>query len=727
MQKIQGWSELGNTVVSVSGLNSSSKVQGSFPLATITVYLHGTITLASIFSDNNISPTPLANPFTANANGTFGFYVNNGHYDIVLSGAGIPSPLTISDVFVNDAASAFYNALEYGAKGNSSTNDSGALNTLANTTIPATGGTIYFPPATYLIGTNLTFPSNVNLMVDDGAKFSVSTGITLTINGPISAGLWQLFSGVGTVTIQNGDVVEVSWFGWTTGTNSSGVRTANSTALTSAISALSPNQNGGTIMFPIGAGYVNTGITMPSTTINLTFLGRVPCRGTGLGTSDLAVNKCSRLGFVGSGTGINASDGGSNTLTGVKFVNLVIGYAGIEDNTQGTVPDYILKISGEGMIAGCLIHGARLSCIANNGLLTDYTILDSTIGVTDFNKADSAGDCVRLTYNSGAWSVDVFSMYRCYNFKANRGLYAEICHNGSFRDTVFESMQNELVKLYWPGASFTNGLSLLKFDEVHFEAGQLSQNSGNHYYVVLDAATASTTGAQAVTFDSCWFSDTANSYQQLIDVNVGRNILFRNCSGFYDSSTAQAEVAIGSSGVTGIVFDHCSYLTSQASFIDGNIVVLVRDGGYSDSVPKDQGQYFQNFDADSPGSWTWPIGTFSIASSTANHTDVFYLSPSTNAIYQWRAPKSGSVLALTITADGNTTSAGMTVSVAKNGTTGLSVAITSGASNWSNTQYKTTSGNSHFSAGDLITLQYTTTVGWTSTTTKFQAWVLVEM
>lgn len=45
MQKLQGWVEKGNTLVSVGGLVGTTKVQGSFPLATITVYTHLPVTV----------------------------------------------------------------------------------------------------------------------------------------------------------------------------------------------------------------------------------------------------------------------------------------------------------------------------------------------------------------------------------------------------------------------------------------------------------------------------------------------------------------------------------------------------------------------------------------------------------------------------------------------------------------------------------------------------------
>jgi hypothetical protein len=69
---------------------------GSFPGCTITVYLTGTTNIATIYS--TITSTPLANPFTGNADGSFLFFALPVGYDILISGGGMPSPVTLTDV-----------------------------------------------------------------------------------------------------------------------------------------------------------------------------------------------------------------------------------------------------------------------------------------------------------------------------------------------------------------------------------------------------------------------------------------------------------------------------------------------------------------------------------------------------------------------------------------------------------------------------------------------------
>ena len=92
---IQGSSFLGGTSAVVSGLSSTNKLQGIIPHATITVYLTGTTTLATIYS--NGSGGALANPFKSNTlnsvnpGGWIFWAATNQGYDIYGSGGDAPN------------------------------------------------------------------------------------------------------------------------------------------------------------------------------------------------------------------------------------------------------------------------------------------------------------------------------------------------------------------------------------------------------------------------------------------------------------------------------------------------------------------------------------------------------------------------------------------------------------------------------------------------------------
>lgn len=92
-----GTQPIGTTTVS-----AGSGVLASFPSCSVTVYLTGTTNKATIYQNNQSSPTPQMNPFTANADGSFTFFAaQTSCYDILIgSGAGptMPASRTYSDV-----------------------------------------------------------------------------------------------------------------------------------------------------------------------------------------------------------------------------------------------------------------------------------------------------------------------------------------------------------------------------------------------------------------------------------------------------------------------------------------------------------------------------------------------------------------------------------------------------------------------------------------------------
>src|SRR5476651_991255 len=128
-QSARGWCELGGQPVVLSGLQSVTQVQASYVGCTVTVNVVGG-GLATIFSDN--ANTPLSNPFTASGAGLWQFYAANGHYSVTMSGAGMPSPVTYSDVLLNDATTASSYVATFFASAVTPTAASGVLRLASN-------------------------------------------------------------------------------------------------------------------------------------------------------------------------------------------------------------------------------------------------------------------------------------------------------------------------------------------------------------------------------------------------------------------------------------------------------------------------------------------------------------------------------------------------------------------------------------------------------------------
>jgi hypothetical protein len=188
MEPAQGFCEKGGITLMTGGKPGSPKIQGSYPSCTVTVYLNGTMTLATIFSDN--SSTPLSNPFTANTIGIWEFYAANGRYDVRLSNANIGTPfLILRDVVLSDSGGGG-GGTPGGISGQIQYNNSGSFGGITGATTNGTAVTLTSPtfitpalgtPASG-VGTNLTGipPAAVTSAQGNGSKFQLSTGSTTT-------------------------------------------------------------------------------------------------------------------------------------------------------------------------------------------------------------------------------------------------------------------------------------------------------------------------------------------------------------------------------------------------------------------------------------------------------------------------------------------------------------------------------------------------------------------
>jgi len=189
-QRIQGYAEQGGQVATIGSASSTNKYQRSYPNATVTVYLSGTTTKATIYS--NSGGTVKANPFTANANGFWHFYVDDGRYDIRFSGGGIAVPFTWADILVGDSgAERIYNIKDFGAACNGSADDTAEIQAAidaATSTTTNIMASVYVPPS--ITGCRVTAPLTLanydgfrifgaginSIILNDGAAYTFDFG-----------------------------------------------------------------------------------------------------------------------------------------------------------------------------------------------------------------------------------------------------------------------------------------------------------------------------------------------------------------------------------------------------------------------------------------------------------------------------------------------------------------------------------------------------------------------
>jgi len=120
-----------------------------------------------------------------------------------------------------------------------------------NTAIARLGGanaTFLFSTGTWIIDADLTIPANVTIYVPFATTISIDSGKTLTINGHVEAGQYQIFSGSGTAAgFGNNSSITPIW--WQENT------TPGTTDMTTAVAATASvlvAAGGGVVFFPKG-------------------------------------------------------------------------------------------------------------------------------------------------------------------------------------------------------------------------------------------------------------------------------------------------------------------------------------------------------------------------------------------------------------------------------------------------------------------------------------------
>jgi hypothetical protein len=122
--------------------------------------------------------------------------------------------------------------------------------------------TLHIPAGTHSISADLTVPANITLRLEKGAVFSIATTKTLTINGSVESGAYQIFScsGTGKVVFGAGAVKEVypQWWG------AAGDGATDDTAALNAATTSGANR----VFIPYGT-YIISKVGSDATVVNL--------------------------------------------------------------------------------------------------------------------------------------------------------------------------------------------------------------------------------------------------------------------------------------------------------------------------------------------------------------------------------------------------------------------------------------------------------------------------
>lgn len=247
------------------------------PSASVTVYLEGTTTAASIYT--TLTSSTAVNSTTSGTDGTVEFYISRFDYDddqefkIVISKSGYTS-ITWDNIKVNNIVI-----------------------------------------TTYDITVDTTVTTQLN--IPKGVLYSISSGKILTINGIFTAGLYQVFSHDNSdgVVFGPGSISEAhpEWWGFGTGTGDVTQYTLNLLALQSAVDSRTP-----CVLLPNGTYYYGTSGSTNCLSIDRAIhfkgAGSIEDVGTpGYSTTDLH--------YIGSGIGIILIGSGASSQ-GIENMHL---------------------------------------------------------------------------------------------------------------------------------------------------------------------------------------------------------------------------------------------------------------------------------------------------------------------------------------------------------------------------------------------------------------------
>jgi hypothetical protein len=149
------------------------------------------------------------------------------------------------------------NVVNHGAKGDGSTDDSGAIKAAAAAVVAA-GGVLFFPPAggSYRIAQDVRLPDTVATLFAPGARVYVEADTTFSLGGPLAALPMTIVTGPGEFQLERVMDVLPEWFGaradGSTDTGAALTRAAESAAARSTIML-----SGGTYQF-------SSGVRMPA-------------------------------------------------------------------------------------------------------------------------------------------------------------------------------------------------------------------------------------------------------------------------------------------------------------------------------------------------------------------------------------------------------------------------------------------------------------------------------
>lgn len=483
-------------------------------------YKSGTTTAKSAYTDSALT-TAAANPVVLDAYGEASVYLK-GTYKLVLKTSGGVTLWTVDNV------------TGIGGTLQLSLSDLGGINS-AVTTMGATQCEILVDFADALTA-NATVPATMALKFMNGGSIT-TTGYTLTINGTMDAGLYQVFVGTGTVSFGPASVTMVYPEWWGAKADDS---TACSTAIQAAVDSFpaavnfSSNAIGGTVRLSNGRYRIATKITIKR---GITIIGSGPESShimayTADGAfyySDTGNSRQDKLVFRDFGI---IQDSGTTPTSGAG-IQLLEGTA----KSQTLIADNVYingtydGINAQALVAS-QITGVRTSYAVRNGIRLDGTVANTSVNISN-TYADLCGDagfylykCTYLTLSSTASDANTnggYYLYYCYGVAMNAiGAEGNAGIGNIYIETCYGVSANGIYGVGKASSSVDN-VTVKAGGVTKFSGGRLSGLTGNTGYAITLTSQNNPVVAEGMTFELPYTQDTITNA-------LTNRIQFSNCT-----------------------------------------------------------------------------------------------------------------------------------------------------------------------------------------------------
>jgi len=151
--RIQGYAQRGSPKLMNSILGTGVTAIQSYPGANVTFYISGTLTKATIYGSQT-GPS-IGNPTRADSTAYFFAYLDDGNYDIQISGAGLTTPFMWATDLRLVGGSIFASVRDFGAKCDNATNDLVAIQAAVDSGGGTTNVTLSVPVATCMVTSSI--------------------------------------------------------------------------------------------------------------------------------------------------------------------------------------------------------------------------------------------------------------------------------------------------------------------------------------------------------------------------------------------------------------------------------------------------------------------------------------------------------------------------------------------------------------------------------------------